>query len=283
MGAGENPPQIVETAYGREGGPVYGMDYQALGESLFRGLRVDYTYLHPDVLVGRSSIANGKIVLANQENREEFSVLFLPSGDTISAAAAARIREFYEKGGKVIATGLLPTRSAEFGKDAEVRRDIYAVFGVSPDEPLKADERRAQDRQNFYVFWYYSRKNPAGGQSLFIPNTQPWLVDFALRQVLPVRDVDIQQPIVTPKVGPDYDGALTYIHKVKDGRDIYFFANSSPRDVDTKVVLQGRKALKVWDPHTGTTARPAEASIDETTTTLRLVLPSTTSLFFIQD
>jgi hypothetical protein len=282
-GAGENPPQIMETAYGREGGPVYGMDYQALGETLFRGLRVDYTYLHPDVLVGRSSIANGKIVLNNKENREEFSVLFLPSGDTISATVAARIREFYEKGGKVIATGLLPTRSAEFGKDAEVRRDIYEVFGVSPDEPLKADVRRAQDRQNFYVFWYYSRKNPAGGQSLFLPNTQPWLVDFALRQVLPVRDVDIQQPIVTPKVGPDYDGALTYIHKVKDGRDIYFFANSSPRDIDTKVVLRGAKALKVWDPYTGATGRQVEATIGETTTTLRLALPSTTSLFFIQD
>jgi len=113
LSAGENPPQIMETAYGREGGPVYGMDYQSLGEALFRGLRVDYTYLHPDVLTGRSSIADGKIVLNKRENREEFSVLFLPAGDTISAAAAARVREFYEKGGKVIATGLLPTRSAE--------------------------------------------------------------------------------------------------------------------------------------------------------------------------
>jgi len=258
------------------------MDYQCLGEFLFRGLRVDYTYLHPDVLVNRATIAGNKIVINNQENREEFSVLFVPAGDTISVAAAARIQEFYDKGGKVVATGLLPTRSAEFGKDAEVRRAIYHVFGVSPDEPLNADLRRAQDRQNFYVFWYYTRTNPAGGQSLFIPNTQPWLVDFALRQVLPQRDVDIQQPPVTPKVGPDYDGALTYIHKIKDGRDIYFFANSTSKDIDTKVILRGKKTLKIWDPHSGASLKPAELTEGDATTTLRLVLPSTTSLFFVQ-
>lgn len=281
LAAGESAPQIMETAYAREGGPVYGIDYESLGESLFRGLRVDYTYLHPDVLVDRSTIANGKIVLNNQENREEFSVLFVPAGDTISVAAAARIREFYEKGGKVIATGLLPSRSAEFGKDAEVRSIIYDVFGVAPNEPLKADLRRAQDRQNFYVFWYYTRKNQAGGQAMFLPNTQPWLVDFALRQVLPVRDVDIQQPIVTPRVGPDYDGALTYIHKVKDGRDIYFFANSTAKEIDTRVVLRGKKSLKIWDPQTGASQQPAELSPAEATTTIRLVLPATSSLFFI--
>ena len=283
LAAGEHAPQIMETAYAREGGPVYGVDYESLGETLFRGLRVDYTYLHPDVLVGRSTIGNGKIVLNNRENREEFSVLFVPAGDTISAAAAARIREFYKKGGKVIATGLLPTHSAEFGKDAEVRRAIYDVFGVAPGEPLKAALRRAQDRQNFYVFWYYTRKNEAGGQSLFLPNTQPWLVDFALRQVLPQRDVEIQQPIVTPKVGPDYDGALTYIHKIRDGRDIYFFANSTAKDLDTKVVLRGRKALKVWNPHTGAAGEPAETVYGDGTTTVRVVLPSTGSLFFISD
>jgi hypothetical protein len=280
--AGEQTPQIMETAYGREGGPVYGMDYQNLGESLFRGLRVDYTYLHPDVLVNRATIAGGKIVLNNQENREEYSVLFMPAGDTISATAAARIKQFYDQGGKVIATGLLPTHSAELGKDREVRQIIYDVFGVSPDEPLKADLRRAQDRQNFYVFWYYTRKNPAGGQSMFLPNTQPWLVDYALRQVLPQRDVDIQQPIVTPKVGPDYDGALTYIHKVRDGRDIYFFANSTANAVDTKVVLRGKKALKIWDPHTGTSRQSAELSSGDSTTTLHLVLAPTRSLFFIE-
>ena len=160
-------------------------DYQDIGEALFRGLRVDYTYLHPEVLVNRCSIENKKLVLNNRENREEYRVLILPGGDTLSAAAAAKIKEFYDKGGTVIATTALPTQSAEFGKDKEVQQAIADVFGVSPDGAVNADVKRAQDRENFYVFWYYIKKNAAGGQAIFLPNTHPWLLDFALKQVLP--------------------------------------------------------------------------------------------------
>jgi hypothetical protein len=287
LAEGEQAPQIMETAYSREGGFAFGANYQDIGEALFRGLRVDYTYLHPDVLVNRCTVdANHKLILNNRENREEYRVLILPAGDTIEAAAAAKIKEFYEKGGMVIGTGLVPTRSAEFGKDKEVQQAMAEVFGVAPDAPLKADVRRAQDRQNFYVFWYYIKKNKAGGQALFLPNTHPWLMDFALKQVLPLRDVDIQQPIAPLRQGNEYEGALTYIHKVKDGRDLYFFANSSPKAVDTNVVLRGAKSLRIWNPHTGQQER-AEFSQREAggqpVTTVRLVLPSVSSLFFVQD
>jgi len=278
-------PQIMETAYAREGGLAFGMDYQDIGEALYRGLRVDYTYLHPEVLVDRCVVdANHKLILNNRENREEYSVLIVPAGDTIQAAAAAKIKEFYDKGGTVIATGMLPTRSAEFGKDKEVQRAMADVFGVSPDEPLKADVRRAQDRENFYVFWYYIKKNAAGGQALFLPNAHPWLLDFALKQALALRDVGIQEPMGHLRRGNEYEGALTYIHKVKEGRDIYFFANSSPQAVDTKVVLRGRKTLRIWNPLTGAQEQaettPGEVN-GQAVTTIRLVLPSVTALFFV--
>ncbi|HKE26457.1 MAG TPA: glycosyl hydrolase [Bryobacteraceae bacterium] len=285
LAEGEQAPNIMETAYAREGGPAFGMDYQDIGEALFRGLRVDFTYLHPEALVERCIVDGKKLVLNNRENREEYSVLFLPAGDTLSAAAAAKIKQFYDNGGIVVATGLLPTRSAEFGKDKEVRQAIADVFGVSPGEPLKADVRRAQDRQNFYVFWYYIKKNKAGGQAWFLPNTHPWLIDFALKQVLPRRDVEFQEPMAPLRRGNEYEGALSYIHKVKDGHDIYFFANSSPKDIDTKVVLRGRKELTIWNPYTGG-REPADASTsainDQPVTTVHLVLPSVSSLFFVQ-
>jgi hypothetical protein len=282
----EQAPQIMVEAYSREGGFAYGIDYQDIGEDLFRAMRVDYTYLHPDVLVDKCTIdGNHKLILNNRENREEYSVLILPAGDTLSAAAAAKIQEFYDKGGKVIATGLLPTHSAEFGKDKEVQRAMAEVFGVSPDEPLKADVKRAQDRQNLYVFWYYIKKNAAGGQAIFLPNTHPWLMDFAMKLVLQQRDVDIQEPMGLLRRGNEYDGALTYIHKVKDDRDIYFFANSSPKDIDTKVVLRGRKTLRIWNPHTGVQqdaeVTPGEAN-GQPITTVHLVLPSVSSLFYVQ-
>jgi hypothetical protein len=276
-------PEIRETVYAREGGYAYGIDYQDVGEDLFRASRVDYTYLHPDVLVEKCSIsADHKLILNNRENREEYSVLILPAGDTLSAAAAAKMQEFYEKGGQVIATGLLPTHSSEFGKDGEVRHAMAAVFGVSPDEPLTSEVRRAQDRENFYVFWYYIKKNAAGGQAIFLPNTHPWLMDFALKQVLPKRDVEFAEPMGILRSGNQYDGALTYIHKVKEGRDIYFFANSSPKDIDTKVVLRGERKLRIWNPHTGQ-LQDAAATAAQGATTVRLVLPSVNSVFLVQE
>ena len=84
------------------------------------------------------------------------------------------------------------------------------------------------------------------------------------------------------KMGTAYDGALTYIHKVKDGHDIYFFANSTEKPVDTKVVLRGTKNLTIWNPHTGERAA-AEFTAGAGTTTVHLVLAPVTSLFYIQE
>jgi len=98
--------------------------------------------------------------------------------------------------------------------------------------------------------------------------------------------VNIQAPMLLLKKGPDYDGALTYIHKVKYGRDIYFFANSTDKDVDIKVILRGKKSLKIWNPHTGE-AQPAEFTSGEAAgqpvTTIHLTLPAVSSLFYVAE
>ncbi|HWB32826.1 MAG TPA: glycosyl hydrolase [Acidobacteriaceae bacterium] len=284
LAGGEKAPQIMEEAYSREGGPAPDDDYQNVGEDLFRASRVDYTYLHPEVLVDNCTVEHGTLVLNNKVNREVYKVLILPAGDVLSAAAAKKIKEFYDGGGTVIATEGLPTHSAEFGKDREVQQDIADIFGVSKDEPLKADVKRIQDRANLYVFWYYVKKNAAGGQAFYLPNTHPWLLDSILKLAVPVRDVTFDQLLGELREGPEYDGALTYIHKVKDGRDVYFFANSSPKDVDTTVVLRGAKKLSIWDPQTGAT-EPAEVTTGEVdgqpTTTVHLKLPSVYSLLYV--
>ena len=74
-------------------------DYQDVGESLFRGLRVDYTYLHPEVLVSRWSIDNRKLILNNRENREEYSVLIVAGGDTISGPRRRKSKSFTTRAG----------------------------------------------------------------------------------------------------------------------------------------------------------------------------------------
>jgi hypothetical protein len=82
-----------------------------------------------------------------------------------------------------------------------------------------------------------------------------------------------------------YDGALTYIHKIKDHRSIYFFANSTDNPVSANVSLRGRMNLELWNPHTGEKSK-AEVSVSDIAgqpvTTVHLVLPAITSVFFVE-
>jgi len=270
--------------YALEGGIVPPeIDYMDLGEMLYRALRVDYTYLHPEVLVSRCSVEQQKVVLNNKENREEFRVLILPGGDTLSADAAKKVLEFYRGGGTIIATRKLPSRSAEFKRDKEVQEMATEVFGISNDNPMTAEITIVVDDFKSY----FMNRNSAGGRGCFLPQPDINILNAILKEADPVRDVDIQEAPMWPvKMGPAYDGALTYLHKVKGGRDIYFFANSLGKPVDTQVVLRGDKNLAIWNPHTGEKEK-AEVAKSETggqpVTTVHLVLPPVRSTFVVQE
>jgi hypothetical protein len=256
------------------------IDYMDVGEVLYRGLRVDYTYLHPEVLVGRCEVDGKRLVLNNKENREEYSVLLVPGGDTLSYAAARKIQEFYRSGGTLIATSRLPHRSAEFGHDREVQQIVSAMFGV-PVDAVVTGRVKIEGGSGYSV-----QRNTAGGAAFFLPKAQPDQLKAVLKQALPLRDVEVREEMWPIKEGRAYDGALTYLHKVKYGQDIYFFANSSEKHVDTEVVLRGKKDLRIWNPHTGEQERARStqtAANGSPTTTVRLVLPPFSSLFYIQE
>jgi hypothetical protein len=55
---------------------------------------------------------------------------------------------------------------------------------------------RHRPRSPQCLSWSY--QNQAGGKASFLPCTHPWLLDFALKQVLTLRDVDIQEPLSIP-------------------------------------------------------------------------------------
>lgn len=256
------------------------IDYMDIGEVLFRGLRVDYTYLHPEVLESRSIIEKNRLVLDNRMNREEFQAVVLPGGDTLHAATARKLKDYVTAGGTVIATSRLPYRSAEFGRDAEVRDAMAAVFGIPVESVVKG--QIATDPVRGYFF----ARNSSGGRAYFLPQATPESLDALLADALPVRDVHIRETAWPLKPWESYDGALTYIHKVKGGRDIYFFANSSERAVKTEVTLRGEKRLRVWDPHTGAQAPAQYTHATQNgvpVTKVDLTLPAVSSTFYVQE
>ena len=104
-------------------------DYVDVGELLAVDLGRDYTFLHPEVLDAKCRIEAGRLVLPNRIHPGRFSVLILPGHKTMNWSSLKKIKAFYEQGGCVIATGQLPSKSAEFGHDQDVQRAIDAMFG----------------------------------------------------------------------------------------------------------------------------------------------------------
>ena len=269
--------------YALEGGIVTPENtYMEMGEMLFRGMQIDYTYLHPEVLQDNCIIEDHQLTINNKVNRESFKVLILPGCEVISLKTAQKIKEFYLAGGTVIATTVLPKYAAEFGKDRDVQQIIGEVFGIPEYAPMKAAIRAYTD--DFKTYFAY--RNDVGGKSYFLPRPDPKMITDVLNEALPVRDVKIQlEPTWPVKMNMKYDGAVTYIHKVKDGKNIYFIANSTNGPIETSVLLSGKKNLALWNPHTGERG-DLNTSVSETAgqsvTTVPLSLGAMKSVFYIE-
>ena len=224
-------------------------DFNALSDLLTGGIRRDFTFLHPEILDGKCRINGAKLRLENKINFEDYSVIIIPSVSTIHWSNLQKIKAFYDAGGKVIATTQLPTSSAEFGHDREVQR--RRLQRCSP--PLPVNDQG------------YARKtNEAGGASYFVPSLNDNGSALAAALRMPCRCADVRfgpgAPLFThlpqsgsrPSKEGETFGMLSYIHKVKDGRNIYLLRELDrrtcgggccpPRQADAAILESGR-----WD------------------------------------
>lgn len=208
-------------------------DYLTVSGWLTNDIRRDFTFVHPEFLLEEKySVTGGKVTLNNEENHQEYSVMMLTGSNIISVKTLHRLKDFYNDGGAIIATSQLPYKSVELGKDAEVVAIISAIFGIDPS---------LEEQYSTTV-----KTNTKGGRSIFIHEPTEALVASALDAFVPCPDVIFAD---APKLSTDL-GKLNYIHKVKDGRDIYLFSNSSDESFSTTVQLRGRLKPQLWNPHT---------------------------------
>jgi len=235
-------------------------DYVEVGEWLSVQAGRDYTVLHPEVLEEKCLLRDGQLVLPNQVHPGRFSVMILPGHKTIRWSSLQKIKAFYEQGGAVIATGQLPSKSAEFGHDDDVLQAVAAMFG--PLEPL-ADAGPSFDL----------RRGPRGGRAIRLRARNAEALRGALDAALPHYDVSF-----------DPGQTLRYIHKIWQGRHVFFFANLDPKLAESVVTLRGRHDLEAWDPHTGK-SKPLQASHSRESgldlTHIRLALPHLRSVFLV--
>ncbi len=123
-------------------------------------------------------------------------------------------------------------------------------------------------------------RHPQGGRAYFARRPTIATLQVILDDATPVADVSFED---SPRIDAG-GGMLSYLHKVKDGTHLYYFANSSDERVDTWVRLRGWRALQQWDPHTGAMATRACDYLTEhgqTITRFRLVLEPVKSMFLV--
>ncbi len=371
-------------------------DYMNVGELLSLKVRRDFTFVHPEVLDEKCTVEGAEIHLNNPVNAEQYQVFIIPGSRAIHWSSLQKIKDFYDNGGKVIATTRLPEFSAEFGKDSEVQKTVTEMFGPTAvkqaafphltassawsgggfdpanafdgdaqsrwnaadhDEkpqwlevdfgeammicktvvreafertrayriqawhgtqwrdcakgerlgeektatfpPVKASKVRlcidaiASDSVSIAEFEvldaagrnlahpngsYRVQTNAKGGKAYFIPSPQAATLKAVLDDALTVYDVAFEQEVATP------NGNLSYIHKVVDGREVYFVANSSDAAVDTFIRLRGKQDLACWDPHTGRISKCGTEVVSANgcdLTRVRLQLPPVRSVFLI--
>lgn len=228
-------------------------DYNKISDLLTNQLRHDFTFVEADEFVkDKFTIEKGVVKLNATDTWQQYKLVIMPSQQIVKISILEKLKSFYQAGGHILFTGELPFKAAEFGRDAEVKRLIKELLGVA-SQPGKQ----------------ISVTNPEGGKIIYIPLASNNVLKTAVDELLPDADVKIT-PVsdlehedlgnivigvdIVDKSGnmPDkYLGELSYLHKVKDNKDIYCFVNSSDHQVNTIVKIAGKKNLEQWNPHNG--------------------------------
>jgi hypothetical protein len=227
--------------------PVPEADYDTVGNILSSGIHRDFTWIHPEVLDGKCTIAGPIMKLNNTLNHEEYKVIIIPGHVTINWSNLQKIKQFYDNGGQVIATGTLPSKSAEFGHDTDVVNTVKAMFPVTGQ----------------------TLKNANGGSAVSLGTATAAKMLAALDDAVAVYDVEFEPAT----------GGLRYIHKVMgDSLNIYFFGNNGSGTVNTFARLRGSFTPQQWDPHTGAISAPQYTQVTEAGTPITRVALNVTTL-----
>lgn len=276
-------------------------DYMTLINSISIYAGHDLTLLHPEVLNTKCHTENGVLYLDNAHNKESFRVVVMPATSIISLENLRTLKKFYDEGGKLLSTGLLPTKAFEFDADGQNDREvchlIEEIFGHDACNPaVMRDYCHNQNEAGGEAIFLYFNASAADGTymtrsstvnaalnsfelpfDIYLPGMPRLECTGAINCVFPeFRTIGLDRTIPG-------DGMLNHIHKKYEGHELYYFSNTTKATYNHHVLLRGAFAVEEWNPHTGKITERQSKLLSykgELYTNLRLTLTPCTSAFF---
>lgn len=194
-------------------------------------LHYDFDYVDEDIL-NEAEIKNGKIKIRD----EEYSLLILPPVTHIQKDTYTSVQKFLKGGGKIIADSLLPVGLLDYNRKDSAEK-IEKLFGTNPDKLLK----------NFSNGAKFSIKHKNTQGDVYLLNGKGMHRE---RKKNELRKL-LNQCIVPDVTISSED--VFYLHRVKDNFDIYFFVNTTQKDIgDVKITFEKKGMPELWDAGKGT-------------------------------
>ncbi len=189
----------------------------------------DFDYADEDIFNG-AKIKDGKIKIRD----EKFEVLVLPPITHITKTTFDSIKKFVEGGGKVLADTFLPVSFLDSEKDGAVNQ-VKELFGVDPDDLLniynggKNKKVKTQKKENVFVIH---------GKGISKTERRKKIKDALEKLVVPDVSIDNED--------------VFYLHRIKDGYDIYFFVNIQQNKAGkVNISLEKVGQPELWNPVNG--------------------------------
>jgi len=127
------------------------IDYVNVANWLTNEAGKDFTFIHPEVLDEKCSIANGKLHLENKINKEDFKVIIVPSCKTISVSNLQKIADFTDREERSFYYRL-PFKSVESGKDEQITSLVRSIFPKGESEAGTIKTNNKGGKACFHTF-----------------------------------------------------------------------------------------------------------------------------------
>ncbi len=231
---------------------------------------IDFDFVDDNVL-SQAVVRDGTLEIAGIR----FRAVLLPPMTTIRRSTLAKLREFYDGGGTVVAFRRLPGASQERGRDdPEVRALLQHIFGIaSSEEAAHRSEAHSQARDSIY-----RQSNEHGGQGIFLPGQDTTRTPHAEQ-----RGVDVAATI-SAAIDRDVIASernVFHTHQKIGELDVYFLYNveSSRRDLTFTLRVHGEP--EIWDCNSGEALPHHRFSYTEDRTTVQLTMEANQGIVLV--